>query len=41
MIAMDDISSFEFYKPEEIKLQELPSISMQYFVKEVIRRISV
>ena len=38
MTAMDDISSFEFYKPHEIDLGELPSISMKNIVKELIRR---
>jgi mutator protein MutT len=38
MIAMDDISAFEFYKPEEVDLLELPSVSMKNIVKELIDR---
>ncbi len=38
MTAMDDISSFEFYKPEEVDLEELPSISMKNIIKELIDR---
>jgi len=38
MIAMDDISSFEFYKPEAIDLNELPSISMKNIINELIQR---
>jgi len=38
MTAMDDISSFEFYNPHEIDLEELPSISMKNIIKELIER---
>lgn len=38
MVAMDDISSFEFYKPKELDLEELPSISMKNILKELIQR---
>lgn len=38
MKAMDDISAFEFYKPHEVDLEELPSISMKNIIKELIRR---
>ncbi len=38
MIAMDDISSFEFYKPQAVDLEELPSISMKNIIKELIHR---
>lgn len=38
MIAMDDISSFEFYKPQDVDLDELPSISMKNILKELIQR---
>lgn len=38
MRPMDDISAFEFYKPEELDLEELPSVSMKNILKEVIRR---
>lgn len=38
MTAMDDISSFEFYKPEDIDLEELPFISMKNIIKELIQR---
>ncbi len=38
MIAMDDISSFEFHKPKELDLEELPSISMKNIIKELIKR---
>jgi NAD+ diphosphatase len=37
MTAMDDISSFEFYKPRELNLDELPSISMKNIIKELIQ----
>ena len=36
MIAMDDISSFEFYKPHEVNLDELPSVSMKNIIKKLI-----
>lgn len=36
MTAMDDISSFEFYKPEDVNLAELPSISMKNIIKKLI-----
>lgn len=38
MKAMDDISSFEFYKPHDVDLDELPSISMKNIIKELIQR---
>jgi NAD+ diphosphatase len=38
MTAMDDISSFEFYKPQDVNLEELPSISMKNILKELIQR---
>lgn len=38
MNAMDDISSFEFYKPQDVDLEELPSISMKNILKELIQR---
>lgn len=38
MKAMDDISSFEFYKPHDVDLDELPSISMKNIIKEMIQR---
>jgi NADH pyrophosphatase NudC (nudix superfamily) len=38
MTAMDDISSFEFYKPQDVDLDELPSISMKNILKELIQR---
>jgi len=38
MTAMDDISSFEFYKPQDVDLEELPSISMKNILKELIQR---
>jgi len=38
MIAMDDISSFEFINPNDIDLDELPSISMKNIIKELIQR---
>lgn len=38
MKAMDDISSFEFYKPHDVVLEELPSISMKNIIKELIKR---
>lgn len=38
MVAMDDISSFEFYKPQDVDLLELPSMSMKNILKELIQR---
>jgi len=38
MTAMDDISSFEFYNPHDVDLDELPSISMKNIIKELIQR---
>lgn len=38
MTAMDDISSFEFYKPRELNRDELPSISMKNIITELIQR---
>ncbi len=35
MKAMDDISGFEFYYPEEINLDELPSISMRKIIQKL------
>ena len=37
MTAMDDISSFEFYKPQDVDLEELPSISMKNILKKLIQ----
>lgn len=37
MIAMDDIASFEFIRPGDIDMNELPSISMKNIVKELIQ----
>jgi mutator protein MutT len=37
MTPMDDVASFEFIKPSNIDLDELPSISMKNIVKELIR----
>lgn len=37
MTAMDDISSFEFYKPLDVDLEELPSISMKNILKELLQ----
>jgi len=36
MKAMDDVASFEFYKPGEVNQDELPSISMKNIIKELI-----
>ncbi len=38
MTAMDDISSFEFYNPHDVDLEELPSISMKNIIKELNQR---
>jgi len=38
MIAMDDVSSFEFHKLQDIDLEKLPSISMKNIIKELIQR---
>lgn len=38
MKAMDDVSSFEFYRPRTVDLEELPSISMKNIIKELISR---
>lgn len=38
MTAMDDIASFEFYKPADVDMMELPSMSMKNILKELIRR---
>ena len=38
MKAMDDISSFEFYKPHDVDLEELPSISMKNIITALIQR---
>jgi NADH pyrophosphatase NudC (nudix superfamily) len=38
MTAMDDISSFEFYNPHDVDLDELPSISMKNIIKELNQR---
>jgi len=37
MIAMDDVSSFEFHKPQNIDLDELPSVSMKNIIKKLIQ----
>ena len=36
MKAMDDISGFEFYYPEDVDLDELPSISMKAIIHKLI-----
>lgn len=38
MKAMDDISSFEFIRPENIDFSELPSVSMKNIIKKLISR---
>jgi len=38
MTAMDDVASFEFYKPQDVDLEEIPSISMKNIIKELISR---
>jgi len=38
MIAMDDISSFEFVKPQYVDQKELPSLSMKNILNELIQR---
>lgn len=38
MTPMDDISSFEFIKPQDVDMEELPSISMKNIIKELITR---
>jgi NAD+ diphosphatase len=38
MKAMDDVASFEFYKPQDVDLEELPSISMKNIIKALIQR---
>jgi NAD+ diphosphatase len=38
MTAMDDVASFEFHKPQDVDLEELPSISMKNIIKELISR---
>jgi len=38
MTAMDDVASFEFIKPQDVNLDELPSISMKNILKELIQR---
>ena len=38
MIAMDDVSSFEFCKPQDVNMGELPSISIKNIIKELIQR---
>ena len=38
MIAMDDVASFEFYKIQDIDLEEMPSISMYNIIKKLITR---
>ncbi|NQU86532.1 MAG: NUDIX domain-containing protein [Mariniphaga sp.] len=35
---MDDISGFEFVLPEKVDFNELPAISMQYFVRQLINK---
>jgi mutator protein MutT len=36
--AMDDVSSFEYHKPQTVNLEELPSISMKNIIKDLINR---
>jgi len=38
MTAMDDVSAFEFYKPAEVNLDELPSMSMKNIIKVILQR---
>ena len=38
MTAMDDVASFEFHKPQDVDLEELPSISMKKIIKELNKR---
>jgi mutator protein MutT len=38
MKPMDDVASFEFYKPENVDFDELPSISMKNIIKDLIQR---
>jgi len=38
MTPMDDVASFEFYKPENVEFDELPSISMKNIIKDLIKR---
>lgn len=35
IVAMDDISGFEFIHASKVDFDELPAVSMQYFVEEV------
>lgn len=35
MVAMDDISAFEFYYPTEIDIDELPSFSMRKIIQQL------
>jgi len=35
---MDDVASFEFIKPQDVDLKELPSISMKNILKKLIQR---
>ncbi|VAW24988.1 hypothetical protein MNBD_BACTEROID01-2750 [hydrothermal vent metagenome] len=39
LVAMDDISGFEFIRPADVDFNDLPALSMQYFVKEAGRRL--
>jgi NAD+ diphosphatase len=38
MTAMDDVSSFKFYKLQDVDPEEMPSISMYNIIKELILR---
>jgi mutator protein MutT len=38
IIAMDDVASFQFTKPKDVDLEELPSISMKNIINELISR---
>lgn len=37
MKALDDISGFEFHRPDALNLNELPSVSMKNIVKKLIQ----
>lgn len=38
IVAMDDVASVEFCRPELIDLSDLPSVSMKNIIKELIQR---
>ncbi|HET6557388.1 MAG TPA: NUDIX domain-containing protein [Prolixibacteraceae bacterium] len=38
MTPMDDIASFEFCRPQDVDMLELPSMSMKNILKELIQR---